>query len=123
MTTVDSVRPAAPAQDTAVYKGACFCGAVQLTVTGAPAAVGYCHCESCRTWSAAPVNAFTLWQPGAVRVTRGADNIGTYNKTPRSARKWCKTAAATSSPSIRIGISPTSTRRSSPTFRTSPACT
>jgi len=27
----------------------------------------------------------------AVRVTRGADNIGTYNKTPRSYRKWCKT--------------------------------
>jgi hypothetical protein len=24
-------------------------------------------------------------------VTRGADNIGTYNKTPRSYRKWCKT--------------------------------
>jgi hypothetical protein len=26
-----------------------------------------------------------------VRITRGGDNIGTYNKTPRSSRKWCKT--------------------------------
>jgi len=73
------------------YKGSCFCGAVQLTVTGEPAAMGYCHCESCRSWSAGPVNAFTLWKPEAVRVTHGADNIGTYNKTPKSFRKGCKT--------------------------------
>ncbi|MDI1330484.1 GFA family protein [Pseudomonas mandelii] len=73
------------------YKGSCFCGAVEFTVSGEPAAMGYCHCESCRHWSAGPVNAFTLWKPDAVQVTRGADNIGTYNKTPRSYRKWCKT--------------------------------
>ncbi|MET0776703.1 MAG: GFA family protein [Pseudomonas mandelii] len=73
------------------YKGSCFCGAVEFIVSGAPAAMGYCHCESCRHWSAGPVNAFTLWKPDAVQVTRGADNIGTYNKTPRSYRKWCKT--------------------------------
>ncbi len=73
------------------YEGGCFCGAVQFTVTGEPAAMGYCHCESCRSWSAGPVNAFTLWKPEAVRVTKGADNIGTYNKTPNSARKWCRT--------------------------------
>ena len=73
------------------YKGRCFCGAVEFTVSGEPAAMGYCHCESCRHWSAGPVNAFTLWKPQALQVTRGADNIGTYNKTPRSLRKWCKT--------------------------------
>jgi hypothetical protein len=72
------------------YAGSCFCGAVQLTVSGDPAAMGYCHCESCRSWSAAPVNAFTLWKPEAVRITRGADKIGTYSKTPHSHRKWCK---------------------------------
>ena len=73
----------------AAYRGACFCGAVQLTVTGEPVAMGYCHCDSCRHWSAGPVNAFTLWKPEAVRVTRGADKIGTYHKTPKSYRKWC----------------------------------
>lgn len=73
------------------YQGSCFCGAVKFTVRGAPAAMGYCHCESCRSWAAAPVNAFSLWQPESLRVTQGADNIGTYNKTPRSSRKWCKT--------------------------------
>ena len=77
--------------DPATYEGSCFCGAVQFTVTGEPAAMGYCHCESCRHWSAGPVNAFTLWSPDAVRVTKGADNIGSYAKTPQSIRKWCKT--------------------------------
>jgi hypothetical protein len=71
------------------YEGACFCGSVRVTVTGAPVAMGYCHCESCRTWSASPVNAFTLWQPDAVRITRGAELVETYNQTPRSFRKWC----------------------------------
>lgn len=73
------------------YTSSCFCGAVQFVVTGEPAAMGYCHCESCRHWSAGPVNAFTLWKPETVKITRGADNIGAYNKTPASHRKWCKT--------------------------------
>jgi len=77
--------------DTKTYQGGCFCGAVQLSVTGEPAAMGYCHCESCRSWSAGPVNAFTLWKTEAVKVTRGADQIGTFHKSPRSYRKWCKT--------------------------------
>ncbi len=72
------------------YDGSCFCGAVKFTVTGEPVAMGYCHCESCRHWSAGPVNAFTLWPPGALKVTQGGDHIGSYNKTPHSHRKWCK---------------------------------
>lgn len=52
--------------------------------------MGYCHCESCRHWSAAPVNAFTLWAPEAVAATQGAVQIGTFARTPKSHRKWCK---------------------------------
>ena len=73
------------------YTGTCFCGAVEVAVTGEPAAMGYCHCDSCRHWSAGPINAFTLWPTANVEFTRGADNVGTYNKTDRSFRKWCKT--------------------------------
>jgi len=72
------------------HVGKCFCGAVEIKVTGEPAAAGYCHCESCRSWSAAPVNAFSLWKNEAVTVVRGADNVGTYHKTERSYRKFCK---------------------------------
>ncbi len=38
--------------ETKSYKGSCFC-----------------HCDSCRHWSAGPVNAFTLWKPDAVGFT------------------------------------------------------
>jgi hypothetical protein len=58
------------------HKGECFCGTVKVEVTGEPAAMGYCHCQSCRTWSAGPVNAFTLWKPENVRVTEGARHLG-----------------------------------------------
>lgn len=73
-----------------VHQCRCFCGEVQFEVSGQPVAMGYCHCQSCRHWSAGPVNAFTLWSPQSLKVTHGADSIGTYNKTPSSYRKWCK---------------------------------
>jgi hypothetical protein len=71
------------------HRGSCFCGAVEIRVTGQPVGMGYCHCASCRHWSAGPVNAFTLWKPAAVEVTRGADRVGAYHKTDLSLRKWC----------------------------------
>jgi hypothetical protein len=72
------------------HVGSCFCGEVEFEVSGEPVAMGYCHCSSCRQWAAAPVNGFSLWKPDALRVRRGASAIGTYNKTPISFRKWCK---------------------------------
>lgn len=67
--------------------------------------MGYCHCESCRRWSASPVSAYSLWRPGSVKITAGAENIGTFSKTPRSARKWCKTCGGhllTEHPALRL---------------------
>jgi hypothetical protein len=72
------------------HASSCFCGEVRFEVTGEPVAMGYCHCASCRHWSAGPVNAFTLWKPETLKVTQGAASIGTYNKTPGSSRKWCQ---------------------------------
>jgi hypothetical protein len=73
------------------YKGSCFCGAVEFEVAGAPAVMGYCHCQDCAAWAAAPINSFGFWSPDWVRITKGADNIGIYNKTEISYRKFCKT--------------------------------
>lgn len=71
------------------HVGSCFCGAVRIEVTGEPEAMGYCHCASCRSWSGGPVNAFSLWRPETVRVTAGAENIATFEKTPLSQRQYC----------------------------------
>ncbi len=90
MSVVPQADAAAQSRDAQTYHGACFCGAVELAVTGTPVAAGYCHCESCRRWSASPVNAFALWKPESVKVTRGADRIGTFSKSANSQRKWCK---------------------------------
>ena len=75
---------------TKTYQGACFCGAVQIETEGEPAGMGYCHCTSCRSWSGGPVNAFTLWPPEAVKVTKGAEHIATYHKTDLSHRQYCR---------------------------------
>lgn len=80
------------------YHGGCFCGAVEFSLSGTPAVMAYCHCGSCRQWSAGPVNAFTMWPPDCFKITKGAENIEAYDKTAAtenkvgtSNRKWCKT--------------------------------
>jgi hypothetical protein len=73
----------------ATYQGECFCGTVKLEATGAPEAMGYCHCRSCRSWSGGPVNAFSLWRPDAVKVTAGADQLATYQQSELSQRQYC----------------------------------
>ena len=72
------------------HVGSCFCGAVKLEVSGAPEAMGYCHCRSCRSWSGGPVNAFSLWKPEAVRITSGVEHLATFQKTELSERQYCR---------------------------------
>jgi hypothetical protein len=72
------------------FEGQCSCGAVKLVVSGEPVGAGYCHCGNCRSWSASPVNAFTLWKPEAVEVTQGEDQIAEYEADERNTRAWCK---------------------------------
>ncbi len=79
------------------YTAACFCGKVRMRLHGEPEAQAYCHCDSCRRWSAGPVNAFTLWQPQNVEILQGEDQIEEFDGNPGSdhtgvvsERKWCK---------------------------------
>ncbi len=72
------------------HKGTCFCGSVEIEVSGTPEGMGYCHCASCRAWSAGPVNAFSLWKPDSVRITRGQDLVGEYAGAPNSLRRYCR---------------------------------
>ena len=71
------------------YPGQCYCGAVTIEVRGEAVGAGYCHCKNCRSWSAGPVNAFTLWKLEDVSVTAGEDKIGEYHVTEQSYRRWC----------------------------------
>jgi hypothetical protein len=72
------------------YVGRCLCGGVELRIVGNPAAMWFCHCRSCRKWSASAVNAVALWPPTGVNIVRGTDLVGSFQKTERSIRKWCR---------------------------------
>ena len=76
---------------TTIHKGECFCGAVQVEVSGEPETMAYCHCNSCRSWSGSPVHASTMWKADSVKVVAGAEHIRTFNKTPQSIshRQFC----------------------------------
>ena len=74
---------------TDTHVGTCFCGVVAIEVTGAPEEMGFCPCNSCRSYSGGPVNAFTLWKAENVRVTKGAEFLGRFNKTEFSGRRFC----------------------------------
>ncbi|MBS0362229.1 MAG: GFA family protein [Proteobacteria bacterium] len=60
-----------------------------MQAEGEPVGMGFCHCRSCRSWSGGPVNAFTLWPPAAVTITKGADHVASFQKTEVSDRTYC----------------------------------
>jgi hypothetical protein len=74
----------------ATLKGTCFCGAVEFETHGAPLEMGYCHCASCRSYSGAPFGAFALWQTHNVRITKGEEHVGRFNKSGMSDRHFCR---------------------------------
>jgi hypothetical protein len=73
----------------ASYTSGCFCGAVQVELTGEPVAQAYCHCGSCRGWLGAPIHAATLWPTPNANVVKGAEKLGVFKKTEASHRHFC----------------------------------
>ncbi len=71
-----------------IFEGSCLCGSLAIEAVGPPLTEGYCHCESCRRWHAAPVNAWALWKSARVAVLRGESQLQSYD-TGASHRHWC----------------------------------
>jgi len=74
---------------TDTHKGGCYCGAVEIEIRGERLEMGYCHCESCRRYSAAPVSAFTLWKKESVSLIRGVKFLGIFKSSDISDRRYC----------------------------------
>lgn len=90
---------------TSTHKGRCFCGAVEMAVTGAPEEMGFGHCDSCRSYTGAPLVAFVLFKAENVKVTKGAEAVGRFQKLEMSERQFCTTCGGhimTGHPTLRF---------------------
>lgn len=67
--------------------GRCLCGDVTYVFRGAPKWQAYCHCESCRRSTSAPVAAFLGVARGAFRFTGKAP--AAYPSSPGVRRLFC----------------------------------
>ena len=71
------------------HTGKCLCGAVTIETTGEPLDMGYCHCDGCRSYTGAPIAAFTLWKPENVKVSKGEEFLGRYKSSEMSVQRFC----------------------------------
>jgi hypothetical protein len=74
-------------------EGGCLCGAVRFVATGEPKWVAWCHCQSCRKHSGAPVSVFAAIRRDAYVVTKG--EITKFNSSPGMWRGFCAKCGST----------------------------
>ena len=74
-------------------EGGCLCGAVRFVAMGRPKGVFWCHCQSCRRHSGAPVSVFVGFARDAYTVTKG--EIARFKSSPGTTRGFCRTCGAT----------------------------
>ena len=75
------------------FEGSCLCGAVRFVASGQPESVVWCHCESCRKHSGAPVSVFVAFKRDAYVVTDG--QITKFNSSPGRWRGFCARCGST----------------------------
>jgi len=76
------------------FEGGCLCGAIRFIATGRPKGVYWCHCESCRKHSGAPVSVFVALEHSAYKITKG--EITKFDSTPgRTRRGFCARCGST----------------------------
>src|SRR5580700_2533700 len=75
------------------FEGGCLCGAVRFVATGQPESVAWCHCQSCRKHSGAPVSVFVAFKPDAHVVAQGETT--NFNSSPGRWRGFCAGCGST----------------------------
>jgi hypothetical protein len=74
-------------------EGRCLCGSVRFVATGEPKGVAWCHCQSCRKHSGAPISVFVVFGRDAYTVTEG--EITRFNSSPGRLRGFCVRCGST----------------------------
>jgi hypothetical protein len=76
------------------YEGGCLCGAIRFVASGKPKGVYWCHCQSCRRHTGAPVSVFVAFDRDAYKVTKG--EITKFDSTPfKTRRGFCAKCGST----------------------------
>ena len=75
------------------FEGGSLCGAVRFVATGQPESVAWCHCQSCRKHSGAPVSVFAAFKRAAYVVTKG--EVTKFNSSPGRWRGFCARCGST----------------------------
>ena len=73
-------------------EGRCLCGAVRFTVDGPPKWTSYCHCQSCRRHTGAPVSAYAGFEAAKVRFT---GDLTYFESSPGVRRGFCGRCGST----------------------------
>jgi len=71
------------------HTGTCFCGAVEVEVTGAPEAMGYCPLPLLPLLVGWAGERLYLVEARERESLQGAEFVGKFMKTPVSDRKYC----------------------------------
>ena len=74
-------------------EGGCLCGAIRFTAEGAPKWTSYCHCQSCRRHTGAPVSAYAGFEKDKVRFITDAPAY--YVSSPGVRRGFCPRCGST----------------------------
>lgn len=75
-----------------ITNGGCMCGAIRFRAIGREKGAGYCHCQSCRRQTGAPVAAFVVFAADQVRWVQG--DRKRYESSPSRFRSFCDTCGA-----------------------------
>jgi len=71
-----------------VQRGHCLCEAVRFETRGEPLWVAYCHCESCRRHTGAPVSVYVGWR--RTQVEFSPDVPPGFESSPGVLRRFCQ---------------------------------
>lgn len=75
------------------HLGGCLCGAVRFRVSGPPKWMAFCHCESCRKHTGAPVSAYAGYENPVVAFVFGLPTY--FESSPGVRRGFCAICGST----------------------------
>lgn len=74
-------------------EGRCLCGDIRFAADGLPKWTSYCHCQSCRRHTGAPVSAYAGFEASKVRFSGGA--LAYFESPPGVRRGFCGRCGST----------------------------